>query len=448
MPGIRQFFAGPGLAPLLIKATVGSAGLRIAGMIFGFGVGLVLARELGAEGYGIYGVAMTVVALMTVVAEFGLPWLIIRETAASQVEANWGKLRGVLDWSIRVSVLNSAAVIVLFLLFLVTSDREFGSVLHRTMLAGLALVPLVALANLLGASLRGLQHLVWGQLPEVLIRPALHCALLFTLYAFAVPLTPTNAMLLGALSTGIVLCLSWLMLWKLMPSAARIAVPIIESYRWRWSAIPMALSEGVRVLQGHLVILLLGALSTMAMVGIFRVASSMSLLAAVPATLMNVICAPIISRLYRQADKPRLQRVLTWVAAGMSLGTLALTLPFYIWGEQILLLLFGEYFQAANAPLLIICGGNLVASMMGPGAILLTMTGHEKRVTRALVIALVGLSALAAPLIHVYGVNGGALASAISMMLLSAILMLDAYRLLGVDTSLLSLLARAKRHIE
>jgi hypothetical protein len=61
---------------------------------------------------------------------------------------------------------------------------------------------------------------------------------------------------------------------------------------------------------------------------------------------------------------------------------------------------------------------------------------------------LVGLSALAAPLIHVYGVNGGALASAISMMLLSAILMLDAYRLLGMDTSLLFLLARAKRHIE
>src|SRR5690606_41939833 len=104
---LRDYLGGAGLGPVLVKAVTGSAGLRIAGMGFGFLVGVQLARGLGAEGYGTYGVAMSIIALLTVPTEFGLPQLLTREVASAQVRQDWARMRGILRWSSRVSLLLS-----------------------------------------------------------------------------------------------------------------------------------------------------------------------------------------------------------------------------------------------------------------------------------------------------------------------------------------------------
>nr|MCU0943155.1 oligosaccharide flippase family protein [Hydrogenophaga sp.] len=105
---VRSFLKRPGLGPQLVKASMGSAGLRVAGMLFGFLSGVQLARGLGAQGYGVYGLAMSVIALMSVVTEFGLPQLLTREVAAAQVHHQWERVRGILVWSTRVVLLTSA----------------------------------------------------------------------------------------------------------------------------------------------------------------------------------------------------------------------------------------------------------------------------------------------------------------------------------------------------
>ena len=53
------------------------------------------------------------------------------------------------------------------------------------------------------------------------------------------------------------------------------------------------------MLQGHLVILMLGVMLTdVSMIGIYRVATSVALLVSNPITLFNAVSAPIIARLY------------------------------------------------------------------------------------------------------------------------------------------------------
>jgi hypothetical protein len=59
---------GESLGRKLIGATVGSAGVRLAGMAVTFLVGVQLARYLGPAGYGIYGSVMAVVTLLAVAA--------------------------------------------------------------------------------------------------------------------------------------------------------------------------------------------------------------------------------------------------------------------------------------------------------------------------------------------------------------------------------------------
>src|SRR5690606_12384491 len=176
---LRCYLSGSELGPMLIKAVTGSAGLRIAGMGFGFLVGVQLARGLGAEGYGIYGVAMSVIALLTVPTEFGLPQLLTREVAAAQVRRDWGRLKGILCWSSQVSLLISAVIGVCVVAWLLLSGRGLASPFGMTLLAGVAMVPVVAQLSMRSATLRGLQQILRGQLPDVLLRPMFYSLLLF-----------------------------------------------------------------------------------------------------------------------------------------------------------------------------------------------------------------------------------------------------------------------------
>lgn len=442
----RKYLAGPGLGPLLIKASIGSAGLRITGMFFGFLVGVQLARGLGVEGYGIYGLAMSIIALLTVPTEFGLPQLLTREVAAAQVNKDWGRLSGILKWSSSTVLLISTAIMIAVATWLLATGRELDSQLEMTLLAGLVMVPIVALGNLRSAALRGLQHIVKGQLPDTLIRPASYSLLIFLAPILAFPLQPALAMALGAVSAASSLALADIMLRRHLPLEIHKAQPRMQSRAWWSSALPMALTEGMRVLQGHLAILLLGLMTTVAMVGIFRVATSVVLLVTVPVTLLNVVTAPIIARLHAQGDHAKSQRLLSWIALAMVSGTLALTLPFIVAGGPLLSFVFGEEFVNANVVLLVLCGSAVINGFFGANAALLNMSGHQSRVTRASMVSLAIIALTEPPMISIQGAIGAAVATGFSMLTWNILMWRDAKRLLSLDTSLLPLFKRTKSY--
>src|SRR5690606_30870858 len=264
-----------------------------------FLVGIQLARALGAEGYGIYGVAMSIIAMLTIPTEFGVPQLLTREVAAAQAVGDVGSIRAAIRWGRRMVLTTSVVVAGVLLTWLWATGKGGASPLGRTLIAGLVMVPLVAVSNLQSASLRGLQHIVKGQIPDTLLRPALYSGLLAAVSLSAASNSPHVAMALGAIAAGGSCLLGTVLLWRALPpgrSSTTQGAP--QSRRWFRSAFPMALTEGMRVLQSHIVVVMLGILSTAAMVGYYRVATSASLFIALVVTIFNVVAAPLISKLY------------------------------------------------------------------------------------------------------------------------------------------------------
>lgn len=439
---LSSFFSGDSLGPKLFKAVFGSAGMRIAGMLFGFLVGVQLARGLGVEGYGVYGLAMSVIALMSVVTEFGLPQLLTREVAGAQVRNDWGKVRGLLSWSSRFVLLTSAAVLAIVLSWIWVRDRGLASPLAQTLLVGVMLVPLVAEGRIRSAALRGMQFIVRSQLPDTLIRPVFFSLLLFVV-AWFIQLTPQFAMLLGTSAAALAFACSWVMLRNALPKDATTSAPLTAAAEWRSAALPMALTEGMRVLQGHLSILLLGWMATDAAVGLFRVASSVAVLMAFPLTIAALVGSPVIARLHAQKDHVHLQRLLGWLSLGMTGSTIAMALPFVIWGDKLLGFVFGDEFAASNPILLVLCLSTTLTAFFGVNAVLLNMTGHQKRVTRASWISLSVMGVLGPVMIHVLGGLGAAVASAIAMLVWNTQMWRDGLRLLSLDASFLPLLKRS-----
>ena len=404
-------------------------------MFFGFLVGIQLARSLGPTGYGVYGLAMSIIAVLTVLAEFGFPKLATREISSSQVHQEWDRIRKLLVWFTRTILSLSLLLIPIAFGTLWLASEDFAGTFPTTLSVGLLLIPAVALLHLYSASLRGLQYLVIGQIPDTLLRPAFYSMLLFiALWLSGNSLSPFVAMLLGLVATVLGLTVAAMLLRSRLPNAASEADSLHNRQLWR-EALPMAMTEGMRVLQGHVVIFGLGLFAVTAVVGQFKVASAIMMLVSMPITLLNVISAAVISRLYQQNDLARLQRLLSTLALAMTLACSSLALIFLFTGKALVVKVFGDVYQPSVLIVNILNIGVLGNCIFGASAGLLNMTGNAGRVSRASVLAVMVLCLSCLALVPEFGAIGGAISTAGSLIFWHVMMWRDAIRILGLDTA-------------
>jgi len=432
-----SYILGGGLGPLLIRAMAGSGAVQFSAMLVTFLVGVQLARGLGVEGYGQYGLAMAVITLASIPGEFGIPKLVVRETAAASGRGDWALFFGVLRWADRSCWLVSSAIALAVMAgtFLFLDEPTSG--VGAALLWGAPIIPLFALAKIRGAALQGLHHLVLGQIPQVLLRPLLLSVLLFLLFRLVPGAGSPGAMALNSLTAAAALLIAHLLLRPRLPPT-RPAKLEKHGRKWLLSAIPIGLADSLLSTQAQVAILLLGLLSSIEEVGLFRIALSIATVVGVPTALANTVTSPVLARLFAERDFDRMQQLCTRSAQATAVAGLALTLPFLFWGEELITFAFGAEFAPALPALLLICGAGILHAAFGPNSTILNMSHHEGRVTRAALLGLVASAMAAAVLLPAWGSLGAAAAVVIWLLVLNLLTWVDAQRLLGIDTSLLS----------
>jgi O-antigen/teichoic acid export membrane protein len=198
----------------------------------------------------------------------------------------------------------------------------------------------------------------------------------------------------------------------------------------------MAMTEGMRMLQGHVVIFTLGLFAVAAVVGQFKVASAIMMLVSMPITLLNVISAPVISRLHQQNDVARLQRLLSSLALAMTLACGALALLFLLSGKALVIRTFGDVYQPSVIIVNILILGIMGNCLFGASAGLLNMTGNAERVSRASLLAVMVLILSCLVLVPDFGAIGGAISASGSLILWHVMMWRDAKRILGLNTAI------------
>ena len=429
------------LARTLVMATVGSAGVRIVGMALTFLVGVQLAHFLGPTGYGVYGTVMAVVTLLLVPAQLGLPQLIARAIPAAIVECDFAKVKGTLIWFTSVVLIASVAMVALGVIGVFVASGENDPIPSGAYLWGLSLVPLIALSALAAGALRGFHRVVGAQYYEVLIRPALLACLLLLAGSYSGGVSPGSALALQALSTLLALALCvWHVLSISMKGRAMHVVVAARPSGWLASALPMTGTELIRALEGQYPILMIGALASIVDVGVFRVALSAAGFFGLPATLINLVVMSYVATLHAEGDKVRLQRLATGSAVLMFMCTLALTVIIYIFGVELIAIIFGDAFRSAWPVLIALGIAYSVNAFFGSAATILNMTGLERVVPVAYVSGLlVGLT-LTLALLGPLGIVGAGVAAIASECVKGGILWFAAMRQLNVDTAATSII--------
>ena len=420
-----------GMRKGLMAGFLGSLIIKVGSALVGLLISIVLARGLGVEGYGIYALAFSIVSLLSVPVQLGLPTLVVREVAHYHVGERWDLMRGVLrradEAVLLLSLATGLAAGVLMWMF---AGRVEATQL-ATFAWALLLIPLTALSSLRGAALRGLRHVIQSQLPDMLIRPGL-------LLLFAGPLllfggfTPPQAMALYCVAATLAYLVGTILLRRVEPSGLRAAAPRYETAAWTRSVLPLSLLSGFQMIISQTDIIMLGLLATKQEVGLYRVAASGAALVVFALTAVNLVVAPLITRLHSMAEQNGLQDVVTFSARLAIATALPVALVLIFFGSPIIAFAFGDSFRPAHVALAILCFGQIGNAAAGSVALILNMTGHERDTVKAVAIAAAINVLLNSALIPRYGMEGAAAASCIALILWNMILCRRVWVRLGI----------------
>lgn len=429
-----------GFTGRLMGGGLASIGLRLVSKLLALILAVLLARSLGAEGYGAYAYVIALISLLAIPAQFGMPQLLVRETARAVVDEDWGRLRGLWLWSNRVVCIISAGVAVAasFVALLLVGRLGVESML--LFFIALLLIPLIALGNLRGSALYGLRKVVAGQIPEYLARPVLFIGIvaMFSIY-LSEPLTPIDAVMAHAMAAALAFLLGVGILRRSWPKemGPPRPTPVYRKLEWSRSVIPLGLIAAMQLLTTHIDVVILGWFEDAESVGVYRVAAQAAILVAFGLDAINTVVAPSIARLHRQLRFDELQYVATHSALYSTGIAFIVIATFVVFGEELLRVVFGSEFAAGNKVLLVLCIGQAVNAAVGSVGYILKMCGYERDVATAVAGSAVVNIVLNLLLIPGFGEVGAAVATACSLTILNVYLAWRVYSRLSINSTII-----------
>jgi O-antigen/teichoic acid export membrane protein len=413
----------------MIRGTSGTLILKVINSGLMLLISIVLARILGAKGYGAYAYAVSWVSLFAVLATAGLNGLLTRELARYCATEDWAPMRGILGWSDRVAllatvVLAAAGAAILF------AQHGLEPMVASCLWAGLLLLPLMALMQLRSAACRGLGRVMDAQVPMMVVLPG--CFLAGVLGAsLSADLSPVDAVGLraGAAVLGALVAVG--LQRRSLPAAARAAEPEHRRRAWLRSAAPFLFVGTADMINQQVGVIMLGSMSGPEAAGIYDVARRIALLVGFVLLAVNMPLAPVVASLHARGELAQLQRVVVTSARLAAVGSCLIAGALIAFGPW-LLHLFGREFGAGLPVLVTLCVAQILNAAAGSVGVVLNMTGHEHDTAKGLCVAAVGQVCFSAALIPTWGVLGAAIGEAASTVLWNVLLIVWVWRRLGI----------------
>ncbi len=433
----REPLQSDGRKDFLVQGSVGSFSLRITATGLGFITSILLARLLGAEGYGIYSYALSWALLLSVFAVMGFDKLSVRYLAVYHAKQQWGLMHGLIKrtgqavLALSVVLATASAVIAWGLM-----TRE-ATVMRNALIFAFLVLPVYSLIRLKQSVLQGMHEVVKGQAPEMIFQPILFLVLLLgTCFLPKRSISAEHAVLLFVVTAVGTLVVLTYMVNRSLPREATAAAPAFETDRWLKTALPLLFIDSMYIINSRTDIIMLGAMKGAAPTGIYNVANRGAEFITFVLISVNMVLAPTIAALHAQGEKDRLQNIITLSARAVLLFSLPIALALIIFGKYFLMI-FGLEFIPGNRALSILSIAQFFNCAMGSVGVLLVMTGHQKQAAIGVAISAVLNIILNALLIPVWGIEGAAIATGVSMITWNAIFVVWVYRKLGIHTTAL-----------
>lgn len=408
-----------------VTAAARGGGVVFGGKLFAWGarfvLAVLLARLLGAIEYGLYTVALSIAAVVSALAVFGLDAAMIRYLAIFSSRGDSARMRGSLQVGFSVPIVLS---VLAALVLVAMADTIANGLVGEPDLAPLLgitamLVPAMVLNALLASMLQGLRQFGHSVLAEQFLQPTTRGVILV---AFALTGMDAGLALLATLiSTVAVGVVMVVYLRRAVPAGGTAAQrPTAEIVRF---SLPVYFSNVVHTFSGNLQTLLLGALSSVASAAVFSIANQIQLVGGLFHAAIVRATMPLFAELHDSGERTRLEGLYQTT----SKWTFSLNMPFFLISiafPDALMALFGPDFSDGTQALVILAWGAIVNAATGTSGAMLDMTGHTamKLINSTVSVGLaIGLNLVLIPLYGVVGAAIGAVAAVTAVNVLRVI---------------------------
>lgn len=190
---------------------------------------------------------------------------------------------------------------------------------------------------------------------------------------------------------------------------------------------PMALSAIAYFIMQSVDIIILTAYEGFESIAYYSVAVKLATVTALALMSVNIVVAPKIAEIYSTNDFEKLNKLINDSARIIFIISIPVLIILFVFSD-FMLGLFGANYVLARDALLLLLGGQFFSSLCGPGAIYLNMTGKQKKLNTILILGLGINVVLNLMLIPIYGIEGAAAATLISMIFWNCLIVAAVYR--------------------
>jgi len=168
---------GTALSRRIARGSIVAFGTYVGGAGLTYGSQLLLARAIGADGFGIYAYVFAWITMLAYFAVLGFDVLLLRFIPAYQAQGDWSLLRGVVRYAERWAAVVGLAVALAGVAVVRLWVSARSPDLADTFLAGFLLVPVLAQLWVRSAVVRAFGGVVSALAPDRMVRDGLLLAL-------------------------------------------------------------------------------------------------------------------------------------------------------------------------------------------------------------------------------------------------------------------------------
>ncbi|MCC7233211.1 MAG: polysaccharide biosynthesis C-terminal domain-containing protein [Bacteroidia bacterium] len=393
--------------------------IRVLGMLIIYLSQVVLARLMNVKAFGDYTVITTLLNFLLVISLFGTDTSILRFIPSALRRREFGEIRGFLKFTARTILLLSLMCSTgLFIYILFTAKKLNNISFAEGVFWAVLLLPFLAWIHQSSAILRAFRKVRISLLGIYILLPVSLTFFCYYYYSEHEKLNVDAAMLINMLCTAGVAFVFGKIAQKTVKRETGGTGPVITSSLWKAVSATLLVTTLLNLFLRQSDILFVSHLVSNTKAGIYGVAVKLSSLVALGLSVIDYVYMPKIAAMWESGDRRRLNEMIRYASRQILLLTVPVVILFILLGKTILGF-FGNPFNAAFVPLLILTAGQFVNALTGMVGGLLVMTGNQNRFLLFYLISALVQVLLMYSLVPVWGITGAAVASASALILLN-----------------------------
>lgn len=391
--------------------------IKVIGTFFAFIISIIISRNFSASGVGIYSLTNSILSICAIISKFGFDNSLIKYASIDYSKKRYGNLRK----KFKTVIIISSVIAFALSLIITLGASEIASVFNKDDLEILlrimiwVLIP-STIIELFAAIFKAIKRINIGLFFESVSVNAMRCLLLILL---VVILNNKKIEWLGysfIIAACVILAAAYC-LWRYY--SKDFDNTVTNHYKFRPvvdTALPLLIVNSTNYILNSTDILMIGFWLSSSDVGIYNIATKITLFSSMLLSAINAILGPKFAVLYKNNEMETLKKLVKRSSRLMFLAAIFISLGLGICAKWILMIWGKKYILGINVLYISLIGQFFVLST-GPLATLLMMCGLEKVHRNNTIVCAVINVLLNFFLIQHIGIIGAAMSTMISLII-------------------------------